>query len=366
MGDIIWAEKAFRDRGLPIDVFPGAYDRGHGDLRGDKPFVHHTGSFGETARGIAQHPSLGLASQWYLSPKGKYTLCGVGIAWHAGTGSGFGLPTNDGNSYSVGFEAAHDGKSPWPKVMLDNYLEGIRVMNRHRKAPLNDVVAHKEYGAIQGKWDPGNLDMKWVRQALLQENVPIQHIVINMIELEAKENPWVGVRHGKPGVAGEIAVGADAKGRMVEYDHAHIYFHPSTGAHAIPHDGLFEAYAGRRFERGELGYPVRDFTKLPEGAVMAFQGGILYKKDGHDAHIVKGLIGQRWALEGYEKGQLGWPTSDEMPNGTGGVLQTFEHGSLEWDRSGAVKTMGSENKISTLVNANGFPLALDHVGKVAA
>ena len=44
---------------------------------------NHLG-FGETPRGIAQHPTLGLASQLYLARDGRYTLCGVGIAWHAG------------------------------------------------------------------------------------------------------------------------------------------------------------------------------------------------------------------------------------------------------------------------------------------
>ncbi|QFG08175.1 lysin A [Gordonia phage OtterstedtS21] len=362
MGDVVWLEKAFRNAGLPIEVFPGAYQRGHGDLIGDKPFMHHTGSFNETANGIANHPSLGLCSQLFLK-KGKFTLCGVGVAYHAGMGSGFGLPTNNGNWHSIGIEAAHDGRAKWDTYHLNNYLEGIRVINRHRGKPLNDVVAHKEYGAIQGKWDPGNLDMKWVRQVLLEEKKPAQAVVINMIELEAKENPWVGKRLAKPGAEGEMKVGHKLQGRLVEYENAHIYFHPSCGAHAIPHGGLFEAYANFGFEKGPLGYPVRDFTKLPEGAVMAFQGAVLYKKDGKDAQYVKGVIGQRWAKEGYEKGPLGWATSLEIPNGTGGVIQYFENGSLEWDPSGAVEKIGqfAVRDLSIVNEKTGLPLAVDAV-----
>ncbi|SDT84940.1 LGFP repeat-containing protein [Gordonia westfalica] len=128
--------------------------------------------------------------------------------------------------------------------------------------------------------------MKLFRQRLLQApDKPL--VVMNMIELEAKENPWVGVRKAKPGAGGERKVGRDGKGRFVEYENAHIYFHPATGAHAIPHGGLFEAYAERKWETGELGFPVRDFTKLADGAVMAFQGGVLYRKDGKDHHVVK-------------------------------------------------------------------------------
>ncbi len=268
--DVIWLEKALRDAKLPVGVYPGAYDRGHGDLWDVRmPFMHHTGSFGETPRGIAEHSSLGLASQLHLARDGFITLCGVGVAWHAGTGSWSGLPTNNANQCTVGIEAAHDGRSAWGAPQLNNYLEIVRVINRFLGKPLNNVVAHKEYGAIQGKWDPGNLDMKWVRQVLLQGK-PAQSVIINMIELEAKESPWGGKRKAKAGAEGEMVIGPDRKGRLVEYDNAHIYFHPATGAHAIPHEGLFEAYAGYKWETGPLGYPVRDFTKLADGAVMAF------------------------------------------------------------------------------------------------
>ncbi|WP_425284526.1 N-acetylmuramoyl-L-alanine amidase [Gordonia westfalica] len=314
---------------------------------------------------MAQHSSLGLASQLHLAPNGVVTLCGVGVAWHAGTGSWPGIPANNGNAVTIGIEAAHNGTAAWSEAQYGAYLKVVRAINKRLGNPWNKVVAHKEYGAIQGKWDPGNLDMKLFRQRLLQApDKPL--VVMNMIELEAKENPWVGVRKAKPGAGGERKVGRDGKGRFVEYENAHIYFHPATGAHAIPHGGLFEAYAERKWETGELGFPVRDFTKLADGAVMAFQGGVLYRKDGKDHHVVKGVIGQRWALEGYEKGPLGWPTSDEISNGTGGKRQAFEHGVLEWDPSGAVKKIGDAAKDLTLVNAAGIPLAVEAVDLIAA
>ncbi|UXE04993.1 lysin A [Gordonia phage Lton] len=366
MADPVWLPDVLRAEGLRCDIYPGAFERGHGDFGTIwGPFMHHTGSFGETPRGIAQHSSLGLASQLHLAANGVVTLCGVGVAWHAGTGSWPGIPANNGNAVAIGIEAAHNGTAAWSEAQYGAYLKVVRAINKRLGNPWNKVVAHKEYGAIQGKWDPGNLDMKLFRQRLLQApDKPL--VVMNMIELEAKENPWVGVRKAKAGAAGERPVGRDGKGRFVEYDNAHIYFHPATGAHAIPHGGLFEAYAERKWETGELGFPVRDFTKLADGAVMAFQGGVLYRKDGRDHHVVKGVIGQRWALEGYEKGPLGWPTSDEISNGTGGKRQAFEHGVLEWDPSGAVKKIGDAAKDLTLVNAAGIPLAVEAVDLIAA
>ncbi len=50
-----------------------------------------------------------------------------------------------------------------------------------------------------------------------------------------------------------------------------------------------------------------------------------------------------------------------MPNMTGGVIQLFEHGSLEWDRTGAVKDLGPAATDHTLVDAKGLPLAVDYV-----
>lgn len=370
MSDPVWLPDVIRAAGVKCNIFPGAFDRGHGDFGTIwGPFMHHTGSFGETPNGIANHPSLGLASQIHLAADGVATLCGVGIAWHAGTGSWPGIPTNNGNQVCIGIEAAHNGTSAWSAAQYGSYLKIVRAINKRLGNPLNKVVAHKEYGAIQGKWDPGNLDMKLFRQRLLADE-PAK-VVVNLIELEAKENPWVGVRHGKAGEAGETKVGKDGRGRFVEYDNAHIYYYPGIGAFAVPHadlqipgSGIFEAWAARGYESGMLGYPVRDFAHIEahgvKGAVQAFQGAVLYVADDPKvgAHPVGGVIGQRWALEGYEAGPLGWPTSDELDNGTGGKVQHFQLGSLEWDPSGAVKKIGPAATNLSLVNAQGYPLAV--------
>ena len=67
MSDPIWLPDVVRAAGVACDIFPGAFDRGHGDFGAIwGPFMHHTGSFGETPNGIANHPTLGLASQLHL------------------------------------------------------------------------------------------------------------------------------------------------------------------------------------------------------------------------------------------------------------------------------------------------------------
>ncbi|MGV9479158.1 N-acetylmuramoyl-L-alanine amidase [Gordonia aichiensis] len=345
MSDPTWLPDVLRAAGLRCDVYPGAFDRGHGDFGNIWGIVaHHTGSFGETPRGIAEHPALGLASQLYLSRDGVYTLCGVGIAWHAGEGSWPGLPTNNANQCTIGIEAANDGTSGWSAAQYNAYVRGCAAILNKLGQPSSHVIGHKEWAAIQGKWDPGGINMNTFRadvarvQAELRGGAPKPVPVVNQIDAQAKVATWLGKRS----FSGEKPC-KDGVGRFADFEHGSIYWHPKTGAYAIPKGGLYEAFSARKWEQGELGYPVRVHAVLDRGGVQAFQGGVLYVLNGGDpkGHVVHGVIGARWAKEGYEKGALGWPTSDEYADGNG-RRQDFEHGSLLWDPSGAVKILNGK------------------------
>lgn len=168
MADPTWLPDVLRAAGLTCDIYPGAFQRGHGDF-GDIWGVvcHHTGSFGETPRGIAEHPSLGLASQLYLARDGRYTLCGVGVAWHAGAGSWPGLPANNANFRTIGIEGANDGGGrpgkphhvPWSDDQYGAYVVGVGAILKHLEEPASHSIDHKDWaGAAQGKWDRGGID----------------------------------------------------------------------------------------------------------------------------------------------------------------------------------------------------------------
>lgn len=163
-------------------------------------------------------------------------------------------------------------------------------------------------------------------------------VVVNQIDAAAAvAKGWIGNRVTK----GEN-VCPDKVGRWVEFEHAHIYWTPQTGAHPIPHGGLFEAWAEYKWETGPLGYPVRDHAVVDGGGVQAFQGGVLYRQDGSEhGYFVHGVIGSRYASDGYERSDLGWPTSDEYKDGTG-ISQDFEHGTLHWEPTGVVKTLNGK------------------------
>ncbi|MFC4128390.1 glycoside hydrolase domain-containing protein [Nocardia rhizosphaerae] len=152
---------------------------------------------------------------------------------------------------------------------------------------------------------------------------------VNAIDARAAAAPWLGARR----TDGE-AVTPDGQGRFAEFDHGYVYWHPATGAHAIP-SPIMTKYAELGWEAGPLGYPTAEHTELPDargtgpGQAQAFQGGTIYRRAGRPAHWVHGAIGARWAASGFEHGELGWPTSDEIAHDDG-AYQEFEFGRIYW------------------------------------
>lgn len=171
MSDPVWLPEVLRAAGLTVHEYPGWRERGHGDFGTIWGIVcHHTGSYGESPHGIAEHPQLGLASQLYLSHDGEYTICGAGMAWHAGEGSYPGLPDNAANQYTIGIEAANDGGGTpglphryddvWSDAQYNAYVRGVAAILEHLGQPTGHAIGHKEWaGTEQGKWDPGAIDM---------------------------------------------------------------------------------------------------------------------------------------------------------------------------------------------------------------
>jgi hypothetical protein len=174
MSDPLWLPDVLRAKGLIVNEFPGWRDRGHGDFGAIWGVVcHHTGSKNETPNGIANHPTLGLASQLYLGYDGVFTVCGAGVAWHAGQGSYPGIQTNNANQVTIGIEAANDGggtpgkphRTGWPDVQYDAYTIGVAAILEHLGQTEGHAIGHKEWaGAAQGKWDPGAIDMNIFRR----------------------------------------------------------------------------------------------------------------------------------------------------------------------------------------------------------
>ena len=158
-GDPTFLPDVLKAFGVQTRILDGAFNRGHGDFGKIKGIiVHHIGANKYDAWNIARHSTLGLCSQIHLSREGVATICGVGIAWHAGRGSYSGWQTNNANYESIGIEAESDGVSPWPAKELDAYYRVCAAILWFlgKQATTQSLLSHWEYSLkAQGKWDPG-------------------------------------------------------------------------------------------------------------------------------------------------------------------------------------------------------------------
>ncbi|WP_312878306.1 GH25 family lysozyme [Amycolatopsis echigonensis] len=127
----------------------------------------------------------------------------------------------------------------------------------------------------------------------------------------------------------------DGTGRYNHFNGAQgasVYWTPATGAQSI-HGAIRQKWAALGWERG-LGYPTTDETGTPDGTgrynhFNGAQGASVYWTPATGAQSIHGAIRQKWAALGWEKGPLGYPTSDEYGI-TGGRRNTFQHGTITW------------------------------------
>lgn len=153
---------------------PGWTQRGHvdfDDIRG--VMVHHTGSDTATAASIADgRPDLpGPLSQLHIARDGTVTVVAAGVAWHAGAGRYRWLPADTGNRHTIGIECANTGTGPsaphrmnWPDAQYLALVRCCAAIMRRLGFGAARTIGHREYaGGVQGKWDPGAIDLDTLR-----------------------------------------------------------------------------------------------------------------------------------------------------------------------------------------------------------
>lgn len=179
-GDPVWLEdvlRAYDGPKLNVRSLPDWKQYGHGDMLDIRGvMIHHTGNANESAESIRRgRPDLpGPLAQLHIAPDGTVTVVAGGVCWHAGQGSWPWIPRDMGNQHLIGIECAWpkdtsitpqtQWRERWPDAQIIAMRDTTTAILMRLGFDQSRVIGHKEYaGAVQGKWDPGNLDMSWFR-----------------------------------------------------------------------------------------------------------------------------------------------------------------------------------------------------------
>lgn len=163
--------------------------------------------------------------------------------------------------------------------------------------------------------------------------------------------------NGALGKATSKEVGGLKNGGVYQmYERGAIVWSPASGAH-ISTGGIRSTWGSTGFENGQLGYPTTDeISGLKDGGVyQMYQGGAIVWSPATGSHVSMGGIRTVWASTGFENGQLGYPTTNEISGlRNGGVYQMYQGGAIYWSpatgsyaTTGGIRTawlnMGAEN-----------------------
>ncbi len=149
----------------------------------------------------------------------------------------------------------------------------------------------------------------------------------------------------------------DKVGHFRHYENGSIYWHPVTNAHVVQ-GAIRNRYGNDGWERGGLGYPTTDESPAAAGGrYNHFQHGSIYWKSNLWAHRIDGLISEYWASNNWENNpELGFPISDEHATTpaffASGMFMDFENGVVYLKAGGT--------KAGAL-----FKLTLEHASKTA-
>lgn len=180
---------------------------------------------------------------------------------------------------------------------------------------------------------------------------------------------------GRGGPLGQpIGNEADAPhgGRLHYFSKGVVFWHPQIGeAFAV-----WGAIGVKLFDLGgvEFGYPITDETVTPDGRgrfnhFRALQSpgapeASIYWTPATGAHEVHGLIRDAWAKAGWERGPLGYPTSDGFQDGVF-RRSNFERGYILWSPSTGIRVVEAGAAIDSQAQPNTFRALLVNGMEVA-
>ncbi|WP_164704681.1 reprolysin-like metallopeptidase [Blastococcus litoris] len=395
----------------PIDI---AHDAAGGDAGVLGPATAPESCVTRSARTFCERPFQRGTLYWSLSSGAHYVTAPVLPAYVAagGTASDWGMPTTDTVCGRVGggcvqtFDAGADEWASSPGtggfLIRGRIADVWRASGREAGAlgyPLADRTCVDglcrqpfERGLVAGGTATGTFAVR--------------------ADIAA---PWAARGHeaGPLGWPVSALVCGLANGGCGQvFQGGRIYTAPGAGAHAVS-GAIHAAWVAQGYERGPLGYATGDeVCGTGGGCTQAFQGGLLYAhasvgvrttsvavatawdaaggaggvlgqptsnlicglKDGGcgqvfqggivystartGAHALSGVVKDAWVAQGYENGELGYPTSDLVCGLPGSACkQGFQGGTLYSHPTAGMRTVtGAVHAVWTAAGSEAGPL----------
>ena len=197
---------------------------------------------------------------------------------------------------------------------------------------INGMLGKAISAEIYGLKDGGGYQM-YERGAIVWSPATGAHTSMGGIR-----STWstVAFENGQLGYPTSDEIGGLKDGGVYQmYQGGAIVWSPATGSH-LSMGGIRTTWAKNGFENGQLGYPTsNEIGGLKNGGVyQTYQGGVIYWSPASGSYLSMGGIRTAWASTGLENGRLGYPISDEYSIGNGGVAQNYQGGVIRWTPSG--------------------------------
>jgi uncharacterized protein with LGFP repeats len=227
---------------------------------------------------------------------------------------------------------------PLPRSSSDQYAALPKVAQADKQ--LGDLVFTYDAGGIYHVGIYAGSNRMWAAPRS-GDHVRLQTIWTSSYKV-ARPVPGRVAQHwiahgGRTGFLGAPTTGEartpDGRGAFTHYQGGSVYWSPATDAREV-HGGIRATWARLGWERGALGFPTTDERGTPDGRgrFNHFErGGSVYWTPATGAREVRGAIRATWARLGWERSALGFPVTDETAAADGvGRFNHFEGGSIYW------------------------------------
>ena len=159
------------------------------------------------------------------------------------------------------------------------------------------------------------------------------HLIYGLIRQKWSQLGWERGPNGYPNTD-EGEAGSN-QGRYNNFQSGTVIWKVGSGQAFSVHGAIYVKWGQDGFDKGELGFPLTDETGTPDGVgrFNHFEHGSIYWTPQLGAHVVKGAIRDAWQGQGWERGALGYPLTDELvtPNtNNAGRTQRFQGGEVAW------------------------------------